>query len=330
MTAILSVRFFLFGPVVTDRPRDTHAPQFPHEIRAGAAGENDAWVQGRQPAEQLSRQAAHAGLIRMVDNRADGFRRNRRRTKFAPGTDSSESSGIRGTADIARQPPAPKLGYSAGLPATRSWRRKRHQAHGRRNELSYPWYGHTRIKAYSSCANVRDMRLEALGVIGNCQFSALIHNSGEIVWCCLPRFDSEPVFSTLLDSQDGGRFRIGPANGETGTQRYLPNTNILETTFQTSTGSFRVIDFAPRFLQFGRAFRPTQLIRIVEPIEGTPRIAVVCEPRLGWSKARPTRRRARTTCASRDSPASCGSPPTFRSPTSAASRSRSPGGTTWC
>ena len=61
-----------------------------------------------------------------------------------------------------------------------------------------------------------------------------------------------------------------------------------ETVFQTSTGSFRVIDFAPRFLQFGRAFRPTQLIRIVEPIEGTPRIAVVCEPRLGWSKARPS------------------------------------------
>src|ERR1035438_6053902 len=131
------------------------------------------------------------------------------------------------------------------------------------------------------------MRLEDLGGIGTCQFSALVHNSGEIVWCCLPRFDSEPVCSTLLDSEDGGRFRISPANGECGTQRYLPNTNILETTFQTSTGSFRVIDFAPRFLQFGRAFRPTQLMRIVEPIEGTPRISVVCEPRLGWSKVRP-------------------------------------------
>jgi GH15 family glucan-1,4-alpha-glucosidase len=131
------------------------------------------------------------------------------------------------------------------------------------------------------------MRLEDLGVIGNCQFSALVHHSGEVVWCCLPRFDSEPVFSTLLDSQDGGRFRIGPANGEIGAQRYLPNTNILETTFRTSTGSFRVIDFAPRFLQFGRAFRPTQLMRIVEPVEGTPRIDVVCEPRLGWSKRRP-------------------------------------------
>ena len=131
------------------------------------------------------------------------------------------------------------------------------------------------------------MRLEDLGLIGNCQFSALIHKSGEIVWCCLPRFDSEPICSTLLDSEDGGRYRIGPAGGEIGVQGYLPNTNILETTFQTPSGSFRVIDFIPRFLQFGRAFRPTQLIRIVEPIEGTPRITIVCEPRLGWSKVRP-------------------------------------------
>jgi GH15 family glucan-1,4-alpha-glucosidase len=132
------------------------------------------------------------------------------------------------------------------------------------------------------------MRLENLGLIGNCQFSALVHHSGEIVWCCLPRFDSEPVFSTLLDSDDGGRFRISPAGGEIGTLRYLPNTNILETVFQTSTGSFRVVDFAPRFLQFGRPFRPTQLIRIVEPISGTPRISVVCDPKLGWSKDRPS------------------------------------------
>ena len=131
------------------------------------------------------------------------------------------------------------------------------------------------------------MRLEDLGLIGNCQYSALIHNSGEVVWCCLPRFDSEPVFSTLLDSKDGGRYRIGPAGGEIGVQRYRPNTNILETTFQTPTGSFKVIDFAPRFLHYDRAFRPTQLIRIVEPLEGAPRIAVVCEPKLGWSKERP-------------------------------------------
>jgi GH15 family glucan-1,4-alpha-glucosidase len=76
------------------------------------------------------------------------------------------------------------------------------------------------------------VRLEALGVIGNCQFSALVDNKGELVWCCLPRFDSEPVFSTLLDHEQGGRFRISPAGGETGSQRYLPNTKRLGASLQ--------------------------------------------------------------------------------------------------
>ena len=133
------------------------------------------------------------------------------------------------------------------------------------------------------------MRLEDLGLIGNCQFSALIARTGEIVWCCLPRFDSEPVFSTLLDSANGGRFVVGSVDGSAGEQRYLENTNVLETTFATGDGSFRVLDFAPRFLQYGRTFHPTQLIRIVEPVRGTPHVLVNCDPRVGWSKARPAR-----------------------------------------
>ncbi len=131
------------------------------------------------------------------------------------------------------------------------------------------------------------MRLENLGLIGNCQFAALVSRAGEVVWCCLPRFDSEPVFSTLLDEQNGGRFTVGAPDGAEGTQRYLGNTNVLETTFRTPSGSFRVIDFAPRLVQYERVTRPTQLYRIVEPLEGTPPVRVVCEPRLGWSKAAP-------------------------------------------
>jgi GH15 family glucan-1,4-alpha-glucosidase len=130
------------------------------------------------------------------------------------------------------------------------------------------------------------MRLENLGLIGNCQCAALVSNAGDIVWCCLPRFDSEPVFGALLDA-DGGSFSVRPPDGSAGVQRYLPNTNVLETRFQTSDGVFRVVDFAPRFEQHGRFFRPTQLYRIVEPVEGTPRICVRCDPRLGWSKAAP-------------------------------------------
>ena len=133
------------------------------------------------------------------------------------------------------------------------------------------------------------MLLEHIGVVGNCQFSSLIHRSGEVVWCCLPRFDSDPIFSTLLDRQKGGKFIVGPADEKPGEQSYIYNTNILKTVFTTSSGKFQVIDFAPRFVQYNRAFRPTQLFRIVEPLEGAPRIRVACEPRIGWSEAAPTR-----------------------------------------
>ena len=132
------------------------------------------------------------------------------------------------------------------------------------------------------------MRLEDLGMIGNCQIAALVSRTGDIVWCCLPKFDSEPVFSALLDHERGGRFAVAPAGGSPGTQRYLPNTNVLETTFTEPEGSFRVVDFAPRFLQHDRSFRPTQIVRIVEPLAGAPRVRVLCEPRLGWSRGVPS------------------------------------------
>ncbi len=133
------------------------------------------------------------------------------------------------------------------------------------------------------------MSLADLGLIGNCQLSALVRRDGAIVWSCMPRFDSEPLFARLLDEERGGSFVIRSAEEVLGTQRYVPNTNVLETSFEAEEGSFRVIDFAPRFMQYERSFRPTKLIRVVEPISGTPRIRVHCDPVLGWSKQRPQR-----------------------------------------
>jgi GH15 family glucan-1,4-alpha-glucosidase len=132
------------------------------------------------------------------------------------------------------------------------------------------------------------MSLAELGLIGNCQLAAHVRNDGAIVWCCMPRFDAPPIFGALLD-ENGGHFTIGPATPAKGVQRYLPNTNVLETRFESPDGAFRVLDFAPRYLQYDRSFRPTKLVRVVEPLSGTPRIRVSCDPVLGWSKARPNR-----------------------------------------
>jgi len=128
------------------------------------------------------------------------------------------------------------------------------------------------------------MTLGELGLIGNCQVSALVRCSGAIVWSCMPRFDSPPLFASLLDESSGGAFLIGPADGGAGVQRYLPNTNVLETRFESAEGAFRVLDFAPRFMLYERSFRPTKLVRIVEPLRGTPRICVSCVPVQGWSR----------------------------------------------
>ncbi|MGH8527266.1 MAG: trehalase-like domain-containing protein, partial [Gammaproteobacteria bacterium] len=132
------------------------------------------------------------------------------------------------------------------------------------------------------------LQLEDLGLIGNCQFSALVARTGAVVWCCLPRFDSEPMFGALLDPE-GGDFLVGPAEGGMGVQSYIENSNILQTVFQTQAGSFRVIDFAPRFTQYDRMFRPTQMVRIVEPLAGAPMVKVRFDPRLGWAKESPSR-----------------------------------------
>ncbi len=133
------------------------------------------------------------------------------------------------------------------------------------------------------------MTLDDLGLIGNCQLSALVRRDGAIVWSCMPRFDSPPVFAALLDDQEGGTFTIAPADRSAGLQRYLPNTNVLETRFESPEGAFRILDFAPRFMQYERSFRPTKLVRIVEPLLGSPRVRVACDPVLGWTKTPPRR-----------------------------------------
>ena len=57
--------------------------------------------------------------------------------------------------------------------------------------------------------------LADLGLIGNCQVAAHVRRDGAIVWCCMPRFDSAPVFGALLD-EAGGQFTIGPATPAAG------------------------------------------------------------------------------------------------------------------
>ena len=53
------------------------------------------------------------------------------------------------------------------------------------------------------------------------------------------------VFAALLDHERGGTWSIRPQGEWTSTQRYLPRTNILETTFRTPDGVVVLTDFMP-------------------------------------------------------------------------------------
>lgn len=127
-----------------------------------------------------------------------------------------------------------------------------------------------------------------LGIIGNCGYMALINKNGNVDWMCWPKFDSSFVFGRLLDEKKGGEFYVRPADlNYKSTQEYIENTNILKTIFTTSEGSFEVIDFAPRFLQYDRHYYPLMLIRKVRILSGNPRILVSCLPVMDYGNKKP-------------------------------------------
>ncbi len=121
-------------------------------------------------------------------------------------------------------------------------------------------------------------------LVGNCQISSLIDKTGSIIWLCMPRPDSEPIFGQLLDP-DGGCFSVTIDDGVATEQKYRTNTAILETRIQGKDDQgIEITDFAPRFEQYGRIYRPAVHIRIVKPTSGRPRVRVRCRPVAGWTK----------------------------------------------
>jgi GH15 family glucan-1,4-alpha-glucosidase len=131
----------------------------------------------------------------------------------------------------------------------------------------------------------------ALGLVGNCAFNALIDARGRIVWCCLPRPDGDPVFSALLGG-DGvaarGSFAIEIDNLAESRQTYVANTAILQTELVDTQGNaVRITDFAPRFEDRGRTFRPLLLVRRVVPIAGRPHIRILVSPTFGYGGTQP-------------------------------------------
>ncbi len=134
-----------------------------------------------------------------------------------------------------------------------------------------------------------------LALIGNCTVGALIDARGEMAWACVPRFDGDAAFCSLLrprgepgGTDDFGYFAVELAEFERSEQHYLDNTAVLVTRlFDRHGGCVEMTDFAPRFAHFGRMFRPMTLVRGLRRVAGSPRVAVRLRPACDYGARRP-------------------------------------------
>jgi GH15 family glucan-1,4-alpha-glucosidase len=110
-------------------------------------------------------------------------------------------------------------------------------------------------------------RIEDYAMVGDLQTTALVGADGSVDWMCFPRFDSPACFAALLGEEANGRWRIAPTSGGRCTRRrYVENTLVLETEWETPSGTVRVVDCMPP-----RGVAP-DLVRVVEGVEGTVEI----------------------------------------------------------
>ena len=131
-------------------------------------------------------------------------------------------------------------------------------------------------------------KLADYAIIGDCRSAALVSRDGSIDWLCLPIFDSPSVFAAILDVRRGGSFRVSARGAAEITRRYVGASNVLETTFRTSSGVLRLTDLMP-VADEGTKTRTLwpdhEVLRRAECIDGDIDLSVVFEPRPNYGRA---------------------------------------------
>ncbi|MFF8847457.1 glycoside hydrolase family 15 protein [Streptomyces sp. NPDC015127] len=129
-------------------------------------------------------------------------------------------------------------------------------------------------------------RIEDYALIGDLQTAALVGADGSIDWLCLPRFDSGACFAALLGDEENGHWRIAPQGaGRCTSRRYVDESLVLETVWETRTGTVKLLDFMPQ-----RDEAP-DVVRIVEGVSGTVEMAAALRLRFDYGSVVPWMRR---------------------------------------
>ncbi|HYP17126.1 MAG TPA: glycoside hydrolase family 15 protein, partial [Opitutus sp.] len=126
------------------------------------------------------------------------------------------------------------------------------------------------------------VKLEDYGFIGDLHTCALVGRNGSIDWLCVPRFDSEAVFASLLGAEENGGWRISPKEPVLrATQRYRPETLVLETEFETASGIVRITDCMPV------SDAAHDVVRVVEGVHGRVEMTMRLIIRMNYGRTIP-------------------------------------------
>ncbi|NLA55454.1 MAG: glycoside hydrolase family 15 protein [Corynebacterium humireducens] len=128
--------------------------------------------------------------------------------------------------------------------------------------------------------------LEQYALLSDTHTAALVAEDGSIDWLCLPRFDSQAVFTKLLGTEEHGHWRIDAPGARVTARRYLGDSFVLETTWESDTGTATVTDFMPMDPE-NELFDCTDLVRRVVCTSGEIDIRAVLRLRFDYGRATP-------------------------------------------